>query len=101
MQSALAQSDVPYLRHTRFTCRPFDVEHDDILARLGVAVKGMLIPGTAAIAKIPTPTGDLADGLVLECDQTPVHVEDLETPARLDGLLELRFQRHQSEFVQE
>src|ERR1700678_1519340 len=61
----------------------------------------MLIGKTCAVSEFPSPTGNPAHGVILECNETPIHVEDFEAPTRVDGFLKLRFQWHQSEFVQE
>src|SRR5436190_1441322 len=48
------------------------------------------------IAEIPAPGSDLAGGFVLEGQQPAIHVEDLERPVGVDGLLKLRLQWHQA-----
>ena len=68
--------------------------------RLFVGVNRILLGRSFAVAEIPFPGGDFADGQILESDQPPVHVHDLERPLGVDGFAELRLQRHQLERAQ-
>jgi hypothetical protein len=89
LHRSLAQRDIPYLRHTRLTRRAFYVERDDILARLGITVQRIPLSRICTVSEVPMPAVDLANGLILKGDEAPVHVEDLEAPARVDSFLEL------------
>ena len=65
----LAEGDVPDFRTARGAVASGDVEHDDELVGLFVGVLRVLLGRRLAVAEVPFPRGDLADGLVLEGDE--------------------------------
>src|SRR5262245_3230016 len=91
------KTDIPDFLMTRLAVGAFDVQRNNIVVGSLVGVGGVLLRRSLPIPKIPLPTRNLPQRVIMKRHLPLVGIRNLKRPPRINLLEKLRLQRHQFE----